>query len=181
MFCYNYIKLDQLVDGGYIERTNNVSRGIRLLKMPDGYRSASKPNWRIPKLGRIQAGEPIPIPASDFNLLDPESAFIDLPAEMLPPQLSELFALEVQGDSMVDAMINDGDLVIMRQTDIPKNGDMVAAWLKSDGETTLKYLFREDDRIRLQPANPAYQPLYVFADDIMIQGKVVLVIRQLPQ
>jgi repressor LexA len=91
----------------------------------------------------------------------------------------DLFALEVQGDSMIDAMVNNGDYVIMKRVEDVNNGEMVAVWLKDRDETTLKYLFKEEGRVRLQPANPTMQPIII--DDpstVEIQGKVVMVIRQ---
>jgi repressor LexA len=135
-------------------------------------------------LGRIVAGLPIPIPASDFSLFDPET-ILDLPSSMLPEGSKDLYALEVQGDSMIDALVHalvhDGDMVILRRAEQAKNGEMVAAWIKEGGETTLKYFYQEKGRVRLQPANPAFKPIYVDrADGLEIQGKVVMVIRRLP-
>ena len=94
--------------------------------------------------------------------------------------IDDLFVLEVSGDSMIDAMINDGDKVIFRQASEAQNGDMVAVWLSDNEETTLKYFYNEGDRVRLQPANPTMGPIYV--DDprqLRIMGKVVMVIRHL--
>ena len=100
---------------------------------------------------------------------------------MLPEGSKDLYALEVQGDSMIDALVHDGDMVILRRAEQAKNGEMVAAWIKEGGETTLKYFFQEKGRVRLQPANPAFKPIYIDrADGVEIQGKVVMVIRRLP-
>ncbi len=91
----------------------------------------------------------------------------------------ELFALEVQGNSMIDAMVNDGDIVVMRPTQDAKNGDMVAVWLPDRSETTLKYFYKERDGFRLQPANPTYKPIMLKKDaPLEIKGKVVMVIRK---
>ena len=91
----------------------------------------------------------------------------------------ELFALEVQGDSMIDAMVNDGDIVIMKQAREARNGEMVAIWLNDRDETTLKYFYNEHNRIRLQPANPTMEPIIVDDPSVVeIKGKVVMVIRQ---
>jgi len=82
---------------------------------------------------------------------------------------------------MIDAMVNDGDVVIMQhpQNDI-KNGDMVAVWLNDRDETTLKYFFHENGGVRLQPANPSMDPIYIEdARTVEVQGKVVMVVRQL--
>jgi repressor LexA len=80
---------------------------------------------------------------------------------------------------MVDALINDGDIVVMRQQSHAENGDMVAALLRSENETTLKRFYREGNRIRLQPANPQVEPIFAPADDVEVQGKVIMVIRSL--
>jgi repressor LexA len=79
---------------------------------------------------------------------------------------------------MIDAMVNDGDILIMRQQETAQNGDMVAVWLESDGTTTLKHFFHEGKQIRLQPANPTMEPIYVLVDNVRIQGKVMMVLRE---
>ncbi len=109
----------------------------------------------VPLLGNIVAGEPMPVPASDFSYYDPESG-IDIARSLLPAHEAEdqLYALRVHGDSMIDAMINDGDIVVMKKTNQAKNGEMVAIWLNDRDETTLKYFYRENGKVRLQPANP---------------------------
>ncbi len=91
----------------------------------------------------------------------------------------DLFALEVQGDSMIDAMINDGDIVILKPAQDARNGDMVAIWLSDKNETTLKYFYKEKDGYRLQPANPTMKPILVKkTESLEIKGKVVMVIRK---
>jgi repressor LexA len=80
---------------------------------------------------------------------------------------------------MIDAFINDGDIVIMRHTQSANNGDMVAAWITDQEETTLKRFYREENRIRLQPENETMSPIYVDPDKLEIQGRVVAVMRQL--
>ena len=177
--------LNQLEEMHYIERESNVSRGIRLMRTFEGnlVKAAQKiaDMFTVPVVGRIVAGEPVPIPQSDFNYYDRETS-IDLARSLLPPRekTEDLFALEVQGDSMIDAMVNDGDIVIMRPVTQAQNGEMVAVWLSDQEETTLKYFYLEDGRVRLQPANPAMKPIII--DDpaqVRVQGKVVLVIRRL--
>ncbi|MBP1692619.1 MAG: lexA [Chloroflexi bacterium] len=191
--------LDQLQELGYIERDTRVSRGIRLIAAPDaavpitntfsqGVRQTAQNLSRgmaellkIPMVGRIQAGLPMPIPPSDFSYYDAES-MIDVATSLLPTREradKDLFALEVQGDSMIDAMINDGDIVIMKPILEARNGEMVAVWLDDRDETTLKYFYLENGHVRLQPANPTMKPIYI--DDpanVRIQGKVVMVIRK---
>jgi repressor LexA len=91
---------------------------------------------------------------------------------------ADLFALKVQGESMIDAMVNDGDIVIMKRTEQASNGEMVAVWLPARDETTLKYFYKEKDRYRLQPANPTMGPIFVNkTEPLEIKGKVVMVIR----
>jgi len=80
---------------------------------------------------------------------------------------------------MIDALIKDGDIVVMEYVTSAENGDMVAAWLKAEKEVTLKKLFREVDRVRLEPANSQMQPIYTSPDNVEVQGKVITVIRQL--
>jgi SOS-response transcriptional repressor LexA len=145
-------------------------------------KKAASHRIRIPILGRIVAGEPgepIPTPISDFYNIDAEAS-IRIARVLLPTkEATGLFALEIQGDSMTDAMINDGDIVIMKAAHEAKNGEMVAIWLPERNETTLKYFYKEEDRYRLQPANPTMWPIYIDRNDpLEIQGKVVMVIPQ---
>ncbi|HOE69913.1 MAG TPA: transcriptional repressor LexA [Brevefilum sp.] len=179
--------LKQLEEMQYIERENNVSRGIRLLRNLEGNLLKAAQDitemFSVPVIGRIVAGEPVPVPSSDFNYFDSETG-IDIARSLLPPKekTEDLFALEVQGDSMIDAMVNDGDIVIMRPVTQANNGEMVAVWLADRDETTLKYFYLEGGHVRLQPANPLMKPIII--DDpthVQVQGKVVLVIRRLDQ
>jgi repressor LexA len=182
--------LNQLQQMGFIDRDEHVSRSIRILKTPsvaqrvtEVVRSASNAladMLRVPVVGRIVASAPIPVPASDLNYFDSESG-VDIARSLLPSKekVSDLFALEVSGDSMIDAMINDGDLVIMKKAQEARNGEMVAVWLDDNDETTLKYFYRENNRVRLQPANPTMGPIYIDnPKSLRIMGKVVMVIRQ---
>ena len=173
----------------YIERQSNVSRGIRVLKNLAGdltqkvrqAADAISELITIPLVGNIVAGEPMPVPPSDFNYYDPESG-IDIARSLLPARerTDQLYALKVHGDSMIDAMVNDGDIVIMKKVDQAHNGEMVAIWLRDRDETTLKYFFLENGHVRLQPANPSMMPIIIDDPNVVeVQGKVVLVIRQL--
>jgi repressor LexA len=104
---------------------------------------------------------------------------IEITADLLSTK-EDLFALEVKGDSMIDAMISDGDIVVMQRVPEWSNGDMVAVWLKDKEETTLKHIYREGDKVRLQPANPTMKPIYIEnPENLEVQGKVMLVLRQL--
>ncbi len=192
--------LDQLEEMGYIERDGRVSRGIRLVKpvtetgsavagqglaaqvmqTAQAVRQAVDELLRVPVVGRIFASLPVPVPPSDFSYYDAES-MIGVARSMLPAREkgNDLFALEVQGDSMIDAMVNDGDIVIMKPAREANNGELVAIWLRDRDETTLKYFYLENGRVRLQPANPTMQPIYIEdPTTVEIQGKVVMVIRQ---
>ena len=186
--------INQLQEMGYIEREGRISRSIRVIKsvsplgeltqkVSETMRNAAGALANmvtIPIAGRIVASAPIPMPSSDLNYYDAESS-VDIARSLLPTRdVSELFALEVDGDSMIDAMVNDGDIVVMKKAVSANNGEMVAVWLDDKDETTLKYFYKEATRIRLQPANPNMGPIYV--DDpasLRIMGKVVLVIRQI--
>jgi repressor LexA len=183
--------LNQLQVMGFIERDQHVSRSIRILRpmYPSATQhitevvrtglSALEDLIRIPVLGRIVASAPIPMPASDSPYFDSESG-VDIARSLLPREkVNELFALEVQGNSMIDAMVNDGDIVVMKSANDARNGEMVAVWLDDNDETTLKYFYRENNRIRLQPANPTMGPIYIDnPNQLRIMGKVVMVIRQ---
>ena len=177
--------LNQLEEMNFIKRESNVSRGIRLLKTLEGNFSQAAQviadMFTVPVIGRIVAGEPVPVPSSDFNYYDQETS-IDIARSLLPSRekTADLFALEVKGDSMIDAMVNDGDLVVMRSVSSADNGEMVAVWLTDRDETTLKYFFKENGKIRLQPANPSMKPIIIDNPaQVQVQGKVVLVIRRL--
>ena len=166
----NY-NLNALQKEGYIVRDRTVSRGIRLREGLQELRAAAD-LIQVPLLGRIAAGIPIPVPEDAFA-----GEVIELTRDVVPAG-DEIYALQVRGDSMVDAFINDGDVVVMHYQEIAKDGDMVAAWLVNEEETTLKRYFHEGSRIRLQPENSQMQPIYVAPDNLQIQGKVLAVIRQ---
>lgn len=181
--------LNQLEEEGYIERDRKISRGVRLVKNVAGQlmnaaesvREAIEDLIRVPVVGRIVASEPMPMPTSDFAYYDPDSS-VEIARSLLSKgdKEEDLFALEVQGNSMVDAMVNDGDIVVMKRSDRAENGEMVAVWLTDRDETTLKYFYKENGRIRLQPANPTMQPIIVDNPQaVQVQGKVVMVIRQM--
>ena len=174
----NY-NLNRLVEEGYLERDQNVSRGIRLTEKNEAFTRSLMEVIRVPLVGRIFASEPVPVPGTDSPIFDADEA-IELTRELLPAQHEGLFALEVRGDSMIDAMVNDGDIVVMRQVKDWANGDMVAVWLRDKEETTLKHIYREGARVRLQPANPTMEPIMIHDPNTLeVQGKVVMVVRQM--
>jgi len=169
---YNLKALERL---GIIRRDREVSRGIDVLVDP--IRRALSNIVRLPVLGRIAAGEPIPVPEENAAYAD-EDEVLELTRDILRGYGDELYALRVQGNSMIDALVNDGDIVVMRQQHMVENGEMAAVWLKDERETTLKRFYSEGPLVRLQPANPTMKPLFVPAGNVEIQGKVVAVVRQ---
>jgi repressor LexA len=167
----NY-NLNALQREGCIERDKTVSRGIKLLdnreEVPDFSNLVS-----VPLLGHIAAGQPIDVPEGAYTADD----MVEVPRELIKDE--NVFALRVKGTSMIDALINDGDLVIMKHIQTADNGDMVAVWLTDRDETTLKRFYNEGKRIRLQPENVTMDPIYVDPKVVQIQGKVVAVMRTL--
>ena len=159
---------------GYIRRHAGVSRGIELLDRSTtaGY------SFPVPVVGQIAAGEPIPVPAADTWDTTASSDTLDVPGDLVSGK-SNIYALKVKGLSMIDALINDGDTILMQSASSVENGEMAAVWLKSEKEVTLKKVYREPGRVRLQPANNQMGPIYTEPDNIEIQGKVIAVIRQL--
>jgi repressor LexA len=154
---YNLKKLEKT---GYIRRDREISRGI----YGSGRRSRVIP---VPIIGTIAAGQPIPVPEEGHG-----SETIDVTPEMIGNR-ENVYAVRVKGNSMIDALVNDGDIVIMEQATAARNGELVAAWLENEQETTLKKFFLEGDRVRLQPANETMEPIYTNAGNVQIQGKVI--------
>lgn len=166
---YNLKVLEQR---GEIRRNRNISRGIEVV----GRTSSPRSNLvQIPIIGQIAAGAPIPVPGD----LGPQNydETVEISPEMLGSYRDDLFALRVKGHSMVDALINDGDVVILRPQQLAENGETVAVWLINEEETTLKRFYHEGDRVRLQPENVTMEPIYTTPDNVQIQGKLVTVIR----
>lgn len=157
-------ELKALEAAGLISRQGKIARGM----------SAAGPMWvSVPLLGRIAAGQPLPIP-DDPSGHDEHIAV----APDLVGGHHDVFALQVEGYSMIDALVNDGDIVVLNAQNVAQDGDMVAVWVKQSEATTLKHFFHEGSRIRLQPANPTMPPLYFAAREIEVQGKVLAVIRR---
>lgn len=157
-----YHHLDVLEEAGCLSRAPNTPRGIRL---------SQARTFRVPRLGTIAAGQPIATGDAD-----PDD-YIELTRDIIPEQ-EGLYALRVNGDSMIDALVNDGDIVILKHQNQALNGEMVAVWLRDRDETTLKRYYRERGHIRLQPANPRIAPIVVHPSVVQVQGRVVAVIRQ---
>ncbi len=173
----NY-NLNRLVEEGFLDRDKNVSRGIRLTDKLLRATGNLGDVIRVPMVGRIFASEPVHLPSTDSPMFGADEA-IEITRDMLS-STDEVFALEVKGDSMIDAMVSDGDIVVMKRDYHWRNGDMVAVWLKDLEETTLKYIYHEGNTIRLQPANPTMDPIIIEdPKHLEVQGKVMLVVRQL--
>jgi repressor LexA len=162
--------LSVLAKKGYIEREANTSRGLRLTPAVESH--VRRRVFHVPVVGYIAAGAPIEA------ITDPNDA-IELSDDFAT---DDAYALRVRGKSMIEDLIDDGDLVVVRPAQTANNGDVVVALLTNSasehGEATLKRYFREKDRIRLQPANREMEPIYVRPEDVQIQGKVIALIRR---
>jgi len=179
----NY-NLNKLSERGFIERAAEVSRGLRLVNTSPQELAVNVADAaglvQIPLVGKIAASAPVALPGEDFGYYYDRDDMIDVPQAMIGKfNRDELFALRVTGDSMIDAMVADGDIVILKRQNIARNGDMVAVWLDERGETTLKHYFLEGERVRLQPANPTMDPIYVNAKQVSVQGRVLAILRTL--
>lgn len=160
--------LDRLQTLGHLRRKGEVSRGLRLA----GEALSGQSVIEVPLLGYIRASAPLP--AYDEFSDEVVELTLDIVRE---PEL--VYALRVQGESMRDASVHDGDLVVLRHQQTADPGDMVAAWLGPEEGLTLKRYYPEGEFVQLQPANDAYQPIIVPAGQVEIQGKVIAVIRRL--
>lgn len=186
--------ISALEERGFIRRLPNRARALEVLRQPDNITTkgsapavvappvakvtpplkapATRPEpandvIEIPLHGRIAAG--VPIEAMET------SAMLPVPAALLGP--GEHFALEVSGDSMVEAGIFDGDFALIRRTDTARDGEIVVALVRGE-EATLKYLFRDRSGVRLDPANTAYEPQFYGADEVQVQGKLAGLLRR---
>ena len=189
----NY-NLGKLEEKGYLDRDPDVSRGLRLTEKAGNVaqnvgqavgtaagalrEAVEQLIIRVPMWGDIGASpSPLPTVNDRFAAYDDEDAVV-VSSDMLKVKSDNLYALRVRGDSMIDAMVNDGDIVIMQPQYEARNGEMVAVYLRNDMSATLKRFYVEGDRVRLQPANPTLTPIYVDPEEVQIQGKVLMVLRQ---
>ena len=159
---------------GYLNRRPDVARGIELLDN-SGQPVSNAPRVHI--VGPIAAGQPIPAFSTEDSASSAEFDTIEVSPD-LPRRHGQLYGLTVNGSSMIDALIDDGDVVIIKPTNDATDGEMVVAWLKAEEEATLKKFYLEGDRVRLQPANSSMSPIYCDARNVEIWGKVVAVIRK---
>ena len=163
--------LNTLDRQGYIRRDPEVFRSIQLVERKREVIS------RVPLLGAIAAGKPIPVPAPDTWTTVPEET-LQLTEEVTQGK-KDVYALKVKGTSMIDAFVDDGDIVLIQPTTKVEDGEMAVVWLKTEQEVTLKKVYHEAGRTRLQPANKEMKPMYYKPEDVEIQGKVVGVLRKL--
>lgn len=156
---------------GMIRRDREVSRGLGLVQKAPVTKLRVV---RVPIKGRIAAGEPI-------EAIEGHEEYLEFAAGSVP---DGCYALQVKGKSMIEDLIDDGDMVVIRPQATAENGDIVVAMLtnqgpSSEGVATLKRLYRDRGRVRLQPANAEMQPIFVDPEHLQVQGKVVSVIRHL--
>ena len=149
---------------GYLRRRWNQKRGVEVVD-PD----EDRVEGRVPFLGVIAAGKPIEAVATDEHVV--------IPDHLLASRVGDHFVLKVQGDSMIEEGIHDGDLVVVLRREVARSGEMVVA-LVHDDEVTLKHFFPEGDTVRLQPANHRMKPLRVAAANVRVQGIVVGLMRK---
>lgn len=154
--------LTNLQEKGFIKRAWNRSRSVEMIPTNSGGRSVD-----LPLLGYVAAGVPIEAIATSETIAVPE----DLVGRR------DTYVLRVRGNSMIDEQICDGDFVIVEDRKTAQNGETVVALL-GGSDVTLKKLYRENGRVRLQPANPTMQPIFVEPDQVTVQGVVVGVIRK---
>lgn len=160
---------------GYIRRRSEVSRGIELLKDSSGREARPDNVVAVPVFGSIAAGEPLHIPGAGTR--SDADEVVDLPS-FLTRGNPEVFAVRVKGESMIDALVADGDLVVLEPTVDARNGEMVAAEINGE-EVTLKHFFIQNGTVTLQPANAQIDPIVVPADKVQVKGKVVGVVRSM--
>jgi repressor LexA len=158
---YKHLKL--LEQKGYLTRDWNQKRGIQLVEEPS---EDDAPD--LPFLGRIAAGRPIEAMSGNERL--------EVPHHLLSRRTGDHYVLQVVGDSMIAEGIHDGDLVVVLRREKAEPGEMVVALVND--EATLKRFYPEGDKIRLQPSNPAMDPIWVAARDLTIQGVVVGLMRK---
>ncbi|OFX27219.1 MAG: repressor LexA [Armatimonadetes bacterium RBG_16_67_12] len=155
--------LEALARKGFLRRDPSKPRALEILR--DGHGPQAR-TVSLPVIGRVTAGSPI---LAEQNIED----YVALPADLT--RGSEAFVLKVRGDSMIEDGILDGDMLVVRRQQTATNGDIVVA--RMDDEATVKRFYREGDRVRLQPANQAMEPILV--RDVVIEGKAVAVLRRL--
>ena len=159
--------LDCLANKGYIKKGNNRNRTIELM-VENEFIPKNEDVIDVPLLGKITAGNPI-------EAIENPNEFFSLPAYLVPKD-KEVFTLNVSGDSMINAGILDGDIVIVERRNTARNGEIVVA-MTEENEVTLKTFYKEKDHIRLQPENDTMDP-FIF-DNVFILGKAIGLYRKI--
>lgn len=162
-----HVHLDHLQEKGYIKKTKDKNRTIELL-VPNEYDIKNDTVVSIPLLGKVTAGNPI-------EAIERPDEYFDIPAYMINPK-KEVFSLNVSGDSMINAGIYDGDIVLVERSNVAHNGEIVVA-MNDDNEVTVKTFYKEKDHIRLQPENDALEPIIL--NNCTVLGKVVGLYRKM--
>jgi repressor LexA len=184
--------ISALEERGFIRRLPNRARALEVIRQPEDATPAARPALQV------AAESAAPAPASAMRLREPANDVVDIPLhgriaagapiEALEGQTSlpvpaallgpgEHYALEVSGDSMVEAGIFDGDFALVRRTNVAREGEIVVALVRGE-EATLKYLRREAGKVRLDPANAMYDPQYYEAHEVEVQGKLAGLLRR---
>jgi repressor LexA len=181
--------ISALEERGFIRRLPNRARALEVLRQPEDAPRAAAISNPLPAALRPSVGTPAPTPANDvieIPLHGRIAAGVPIEAmegqTMLPVPAAllgsgEHYALEVSGDSMVEAGILDGDFALVRRTDVARDGEIVVALVRGE-EATLKYLRRENGMIRLDPANAAYEPQFYRPNEVRVQGKLAGLLRR---
>lgn len=162
-----FVHLKNLTTKGYINQTGSKSRTIEL-NVPNEYDKKSDNVINVPLLGKVAAGNPI-------EAIERPNEFFSLPKELIPLK-TEVFTLEVNGDSMINIGIYDGDIVIVKRSRTANNGEIVVA-MTDENEVTLKRFFKESDHIRLQPENDYLEPIIL--NNVTILGKAIGLYRKI--
>ena len=167
--------IKSLEERGFIRQIPNKARALEIVRYPENLREGTLPAINdnvkmtsVPFYGKIAAGTPIEAIANQTDTMD-------VPSEMLGT--GKFYALKVEGDSMVEAGINDGDRIIIQETPTAENGTIVVA-LVDDSEVTLKYFYKKDGSIALKPANPNYETRIFAPERVKIQGKLSMLVRK---
>ena len=162
-----FVHLKNLTNKGYIKQTENKFRTIEL-NVPNEYSRNNDSVVEVPLLGKVAAGNPI-------EAIENPDNYFSLPKELIP-QNNEVFTLEVNGESMINVGIFDGDIVIVKKQNVANNGEIVVA-LTDENEVTLKRFYKEKDHIRLQPENDFLDPIIL--PNVKILGKAIGLYRKI--
>ena len=162
-----FVHLKNLTSKGYINQAGSKSRTIEL-NVPNEYDKKSDNVINVPLLGKVAAGNPI-------EAIERPNEFFSLPKELIPLK-TEVFTLEVNGDSMINIGIYDGDIVIVKRSNTANNGEIVVA-MTDENEVTLKRFFKESNHIRLQPENDYLEPIIL--NNVTILGKAIGLYRKI--